>query len=81
VSNAAQEQQTLHRKHDFSKDPTDASVVLLSDAGQRLSLAVNSSSMVDRRDDAFATDASDDTIAASVGRPQQTPPFECDRCV
>jgi hypothetical protein len=78
---AAQEQQTLHTEHDFSKNPTDASVDLPSDAGQRLSLAVNSSSTVDRRDDAFATDASDDIVAASVGRPRQTPPFACDRRV
>jgi hypothetical protein len=75
VSDTAQEQQTLHRKHDFSKDPTDASVVLPSDAGQRLSLVVNSSSMVDRRGDAFTTDMSDNTVAASVGRSWQTPPF------
>jgi hypothetical protein len=57
------------------------SVVLPSDAGQRLSLVVNSSSMVDRRDDAFVTDAFDDTVVASVGRPWQTPPFAFDRRV
>jgi hypothetical protein len=81
ASDTAQEQQTLHREHDFSKNPTDTSVVKPSDAGQRLSLAVNSSSMVDRRDDAFATNASDDTVAASVSRLWQTPPFACDRRV
>jgi hypothetical protein len=71
----------LHREHDFSKNLTDTSIVLPSDASQRLSLAVNSSSMVDRRDDAFAIDASDDTVATSVSRPRQTPPFACDRRV
>jgi hypothetical protein len=71
----------LHREHDFSKNLTDASVVLPSDTSQRLSLAVNSSSTVNRRDDAFAIDASDDTVAASVSRPWQTPPFACDRRV
>jgi hypothetical protein len=70
----------LHIKHDFSKDLTDVPVVLPSYAGQRLSLAVNSSSTVDRHDDAFVTDASDDTVVVSIGRPWQTPPFACDRC-
>jgi hypothetical protein len=82
------ERQTQHRSSRrsiestvFSKDPTDAFALLPSDAGQRLSLAVNSASTVDRRNDAFATDASDDTVAASVDRSRQIPPIACDRRV
>jgi hypothetical protein len=65
----------------FLKDPTDVSVELASDAGRRPSLAVKSISTVDRRDDDFATDASNDTAAASVGPPRQTLSFACDRRV
>jgi hypothetical protein len=71
----------LYKKQFFSKDPTDASIELASDASQCPSLVVKNISMVDRRDDDFAIDASDDTVVASIGPPWQTPSFACDRHV